>query len=72
MNLGSEGLPAGVEGVVGPSLGSESRWSGRDCSCLRGARDAEWWALAEEGVKRNKGGRLHPSDPMGCPTVHPS
>lgn len=57
---------------MGPSLGNESRWSGRDCSCLRGARDAERWARAEEGVKRNRGGRLHPSDPMGRPTVHPS
>lgn len=43
---------------MGPSLGSESQWSGRDCSCLRGAQAAERWALAEEGVKRNKGGRL--------------
>lgn len=58
LNLGSEGLPAGVEGVVGPSLGSEPRWSGQDCSCFGGAQATERWALAEQGVKRNKGGRL--------------
>lgn len=57
--LGSEGLPARVEGVVGTSLGSESwRRSGWDCSCHRGVRAAEHWALAEGGVKSSKGRRL--------------